>query len=255
MQNDTIQTQKRLRDTKEEIPGLQVSRKGANMTRVLLVDDDCLFLECLEHALNDESGDFRIAGKIAANIDALIMVDENRPDVVIVGMPVEEDRGIETIETLCKEYPEVKVVVLSASEDGNHLVRLVKAGISAYLLRTCSVRKLAEAILAVAGGNCVLTPSIAGKLMAILQEQNQHVKKQVVFSLSKREKEVLHYAAIGTSNKETARKCHIRENTVKTHFRNIMRKMHARNRAEAVALATSMRILPRISREEIQIYA
>lgn len=222
------------------------------MTRVLLMDDDHLFLECLEHTLSRESDDFRIVGKMTTNVDVVRRVGEIRPDVVVVGIHPEKDGGIEVIETLRQEYLDLKIIVLSASEDGNNLTRLIQAGISAYLLRTCSLRELSESILAVASGTYVLTPSMGGKLMSAFRRQNQFVQNQVIFSLSDREKEILQYAATGASNKDIAERCFISETTVKSHFRNILGKMDVRNRAGAVALATSTGILPKVSREEVK---
>lgn len=222
------------------------------MTRVLLMDDDYLFLECLEHTLNKDSNDFRVVGKITTNADVVKRVGEIRPDIAVVGIHTEKDHGIEAIETLREEYPDLKIIVLSNSEDGNNFTRLIQAGISAYLLRTCSLRELTESILAVASGTYVLTPSMGGKLMSAFRRQNHYVQNQAVFALSEREKEILQYAATGASNKDIAERCFISETTVKSHFRNILGKMDVRNRAGAVALATSTGILPKVSREEVK---
>ncbi len=228
----------------------KVVSRGVNMTKVLLMDDDHLFLQCLEYTLSKDYTDFRIVGKITANADIVRRVDELKPDVVVIGIRPEYDHAIEAIETLCEKYPSVKVIVLSVSEDGRNLSRMVQAGISAYLLRTCSIQELAESILAVASGTYLLTPSMAGKLMEALRQQSRNAKNQSIFSLSDREKEILQYAAMGASNKEIAGRCYISETTVKSHFRNILSKMDVRNRAGAVALATSSGILPKLKLAE-----
>lgn len=222
------------------------------MTRVLLMDDDQLFLECLEQTLGKDDSDFRIVGKISSNTDVVRRVGEIRPDIVVAGIHPQKDQGIETIETLREEYPDIKLIILSNSEDGNTFTRLIQAGISAFLLRNCSLKELSESIIAVASGTYVLTPSMGGKLMSAFRRQNHYVQNQVVFALSEREKEILQYAATGASNKDIAERCFISETTVKSHFRNILGKMDVRNRAGAVALATSTGILPKVSREEVK---
>ncbi|UCC16397.1 MAG: response regulator transcription factor [Dehalococcoidales bacterium] len=221
------------------------------MTRVLLVDDDYLFLECLEHTLSKDYDDFQIVGKLDFSTDIVNSVDELTPDVMIIGIRPNSDHGIEYIETIHGEFPKVKVIALSVSEDGNNLPRLINAGISAYLLRSCSIFELAESILSVVNGVQVLTPSMIGKLMEAFRRQSHNAQNQGIFSLSDREKEILKYVATGASNKEIAQSCYISETTVKTHLRNILSKMEVKNRAGAVSLATTMGILPKVSREEV----
>ncbi|OGN87925.1 MAG: hypothetical protein A2158_05555 [Chloroflexi bacterium RBG_13_46_14] len=221
------------------------------MTRVLLVDDDYLFLECLEHTLSKDYDDFRVVGKLDFNVDILNCVNTLKPDVMIIGIRPNNDRGIEYIEIIHEKYPEVKVIALDASEDGNNLPRLINAGISAYLLRSCSIFELADSILSVVSGVQVLTPSMIGKLMEAFRRQSHNAQNQGIFSLSDREKEILKWVATGASNKEIAQRCYISETTVKSHLRNILSKMEVKNRAGAVSLAATMGILPKISREEV----
>jgi DNA-binding NarL/FixJ family response regulator len=221
------------------------------MTRVLLIDDDHLFLELLEHTLSTEYDDFRIVEKLDVSADIISSVDELKPDVMIIGIRPYSDLGIELIETVHEKYPEIKVIALSVSEDGTNLPRLINAGISAYLLRSCSIYELADSILSVVSGVQVLTPSMIGKLMEAFRRQSNSAQNQSLFSLSDREKEILKYVATGASNKEIAKSCYISETTVKTHLRNILSKMEVKNRAGAVSLATTMGILPKISRDEV----
>lgn len=221
------------------------------MTRILLVDDDYLFLECLEHTLNKDYDDFEIVGKLNLSADIVDNVAEFKPAVIIIGIRPNNDHSIEYIETIHEEYPDVNVIALSLSEDGNNLPRLINAGISAYLLRSCSIFELVESITSVVGGVQILTPSMIGKLMEAFRRQSRNVPSQGIFSLSDREKEILKYVATGASNKEIAQRCYISETTVKSHLRNILSKMEVKNRAGAVSVATTMGIIPSISREEV----
>ena len=221
------------------------------MTRILLVDDDYLFLECLEYAIGEDYADFRIVGKLDLSADIVSSVDDLKPDVMIIGVRPNNDHSIEYIETVHEENPEVKIIALSVSEDGGTLLKLVNAGISAYLLRSCSITELVVSILSVVSGVQVLTRSMIGKLMEAFRRQSQNTQNQGIFSLSDREKEILRQVATGASNKEIAQRCYISETTVKSHLRNILSKMEVKNRAGAVSLATNMGILPRISREEV----
>ncbi|UCD09648.1 MAG: response regulator transcription factor [Dehalococcoidales bacterium] len=220
------------------------------MIKVLLVDDDHLFLELLENTLCKDYDDFRILGKLNLSADIVNGVNELKPDVMIIGIRKINDRSIEYIESIHEKYPAVKMIALSLLEDGTNLLRLINAGISAYLLKSCSILELIESVLSVASGIQVLTPSMTGKLMEEFRRQSHNARNQNLFSLSEREKEILMYVATGASNKEIAKCCHISETTVKSHLRNILSKMGVHNRAGAVSLATTVGILPKISREE-----
>ena len=222
------------------------------MTRILLVDDDHLFLELLEHTLRKDYKDFEIVGKFEFCTDIVDSIDELKPDVMIIGLRPNNDHGVELIKTIHEEYPEVKVIALSVSDDGTNLPQLINAGISAYLLRSCSILELVESIHSVVSGIQVLTPSMIGKLMEAFRRQAHNKHNQSLFSLSDREKEILKYVATGASNKEIAKSCHISETTVKAHLRNILSKMGVHNRAGAVSLATTMGILRQISPEDTQ---
>jgi len=219
------------------------------MIRVMLVqlaEDDYLLLECIENVLSNNFNDFWIVGKVVGGAGMLRMVDELKPEVVIAVIGAYDDSGVTATETLRERFPNIKVIVLSTSEDADTLSRLVQAGVSAYLLRKCSIKELAESIQAVASGNYVLTPAMTGKLMETFRQQSQKIQTPELFSLSEREKEILQFAAMGASNKEIAKRCKIKETTVKSHFRNILGKMEVRNRAGAVALAISEGLLPNI---------
>ena len=219
---------------------------------MLLVDDDYLFLECLERILSKDYDGFRIIGKLDLSADIVNNVEELRPDVMIIAIRPDNHHAIEYIDTIHEENPEVKIIALGVSEDANNLLRLVNAGISAYLLRSCSILEVVESILSVVSGVQVLTPAMTGMLMEAFRRQSHDMQNQGIFSLSDREKEILRYVATGASNKEIAQICHISETTVKSHLRNILSKMGVHNRAGAVSLAAALGILPKISREEAQ---
>jgi DNA-binding NarL/FixJ family response regulator len=212
-----------------------------NLIKLLLVDEDFLFLECIEKVLTNDFNDFQIVGKVAGIAGINRKVDELKPDVVITG--IGSDNDLDLIESLHEQCPQVKIIVVTSLKDINTLSRLVKSGVSAYLLRNCSIKELADSILTVISGTYVLTPAMVGKLMEAFRQQSKNIQKQEFFSLSDREKEILQLAATGASNKEIAGICYISETTVKSHFRNILGKMEVRNRAGAVALATSKGLL------------
>jgi len=239
-------------NTRDDITRPQTNQRRASMITVLLViltDDDYIFLECIDNVLSNNYSDFTVVGRVVGASEMMRRVHDLIPEVVIIGIDADEDWGVTATETLCEQFPNVKVIVLSTSEDADILSRLVQAGVSAYLLRKCSIKELAESIQAVASGTYVLTPSMAGKLMETFRQQSKKVQTEEIFSLSDREREILQLAATGASNREIARRCRIKETTVKSHFRNILGKMEVRNRAGAVALASSKGLLANVQME------
>jgi len=215
----------------------------------MFVEDDYLFLECMESVLSNNFNDFRVLGRVVGTAEMKRRVHELNPEVVMVVTGANDDSEVMATEMLCQQYPNIKVIVLSSSEDANTLSRFVQAGVCAYLLRKHTVRELAESIMEVASGTYVLTPSMAGKLMETFRQQSKKSQVDDLFSLSEREKEILQFAAAGASNKEIAKRCRIKETTVKSHFRNILGKMEVRNRAGAVALASSKGLLTNVQVE------
>ena len=159
-------------------------------------------------------------------------------DVLLAG-----DDGIEATARLHEKFPQVKVLILSVCDSRNDLVRAVGAGAVGYVLKGIELSELIDSIRLVAKGGAVFSPLMATRLTLELLGNTRSETGSEELRLSSREREVLQLAAQGATNKEIAQQCYISETTVKAHFRNILEKLHAKNRSSAVATAMTKGLL------------
>ena len=146
--------------------------------------------------------------------------------------------GVATTIALQQALPQAKVLILTVSDSDEDLFAAIKAGARGYLLKSTSLIELVDSIRRVAKGEAIVSPTMAGRLLDEFKDTSRE-KVRELSDLSPREKDVLQLVSQGSSNKEIATQFFISETTVKAHLRSILEKLHARNRAEAVALAAA----------------
>ena len=143
--------------------------------------------------------------------------------------------GLDAARRLRKEFPQVRLLMLTAFEDEPYILAALRAGVNGYLLKTASSEELVHAVRAVAGGETALSPAVTKKLM---QRASGGVPtEQTTEPLSEREVEVLRYAAKGMGNRQIAAELGISDRTVQGHLGNIYEKLHVSTRTEAVLFA------------------
>ncbi len=206
------------------------------MIRILVVDDHPMLRQGLVSALEDES-DFEVVGSAPSAEEALGLVAELHPDVVLLDLELPGMSGIEAIPQLIAAGPAVRVLVFTAYDTDERVLPAVRAGAQGYLLKGATAADLAHGIRAVAGGGSALEPQVAAKLVAAVGTPRP------VGQLTGREREVLQHIADGSSGKQIARALGISERTVKFHTASILNKLGAENRAQAVALAVQRGLL------------
>ncbi|MFZ4584906.1 MAG: response regulator [Acidimicrobiia bacterium] len=224
---------------------LQVVPDRREVVRVLIVDDHALFRRGLENVLSGEV-DIDIVGEAGDGIEAVKRVDELRPDVVLMDVRMPKATGIEAARQIHERFPEVKVIMLTVSDDEDDLFAAVRAGAAGYLLKEVSIEEVADAVRSVSRGHSLISPSMATKLLAEFNALSQRAEERVRSQaprLTDRELEVLKLVARGDSNKEIAGELFIAENTVKNHVRNILEKLHLHSRMEAVVYAMREKLL------------
>ena len=213
--------------------------------RVLIADDHALFRRGLNLVLESEDG-IEVVAEAEDGDDALAKAEEFAPDVVLMDVRMPRSSGIEATRKIREVVPTAKILMLTVSDEEDDLYDAIKAGANGYLLKEISIEEVADAIRAVVGGQSLISPSMASKL---LHEFNALVKraeeKQQYPSprLTDRELEVLKLVAQGMSNREIADELYISENTVKNHIRNILEKLHLHSRMEAVVYAVREKLL------------
>lgn len=209
-----------------------------SVIRLLLADDHVLFREGLVQLLREET-DFEVVGEAGNGEEALQKARELMPDVILmdVSMPIMD--GIETTHRIKEELPYVKIVMLSASDEDSDLFEAIKSGAQGYLLKTIESSELIAMLKGISDGEAPISRSTASRILGELSKQSQSSAKGEFpqDKLSPREQEVLRHLTVGETNKEIALSLGISENTVKNHLKNILEKLHLKNRVEAAAYA------------------
>jgi DNA-binding NarL/FixJ family response regulator len=213
--------------------------------RVLIADDHEVFRHGLEQALAGEP-DIDIVGIATDGLGAAEQAVALTPDVVLMDVRMPVLTGVEATTRIRSERPDVKVMILSGSDDEQDLFAAVRAGASGYLLKEVSIEDLADAVRAVHRGEGLVAPSMVAKLLQEFTAVSRRVAEKEhggVPKLTEREREVLRLVARGMSNKEIAAELVIAENTVKNHVRNILEKLHLRSRTEAAMYAVREKLV------------
>jgi DNA-binding NarL/FixJ family response regulator len=229
-------------------PGDREKRRRAEPIRVLIVDDHALFRRGLEMVLKEEA-DIEVVGEASDGTEAVARAAEALPDVVLMDIRMPRSSGIEACRSMKTASPSAKIVMLTISDEEEDLFDAIKAGASGYLLKDIPLDEVAESVRAVHGGQSLINPSMAAKLInefATLarREGEERAEEQVPApKLTDREMEVLRLVAKGSSNRDIARVLFISENTVKNHVRNILEKLQIHSRMEAVMVAVREKLI------------
>lgn len=210
------------------------------MISVLLVEDQALVRSGLR-ALLDKEADIRIVGEATDGEEAIRMVRELQPDLVLMDIKLPKVDGIEATRQIKAGNGEIEVLVLSAYEDDESVFQAIQAGASGYVLKDITPANLVRAIRAVRSGMSTVHPGITRKLLEriSLMSRARIPGAAPIHSdgLTAREVEILVGIANGASSRELAAKLFVSESTVKSHLRTIYRKINVRDRSQAVAYA------------------
>jgi DNA-binding NarL/FixJ family response regulator len=206
---------------------------GTDVTTIVLAEDHALVREGTRQILSGHA-DFSVIGEASRGEEAVRLVLELRPQVVLMDMRMPGINGIEATRQILAQAPETKVVIVSAHEDEDYVREALAAGAAGYILKTAPARELVEGVRAVAAGALVLSPSLSRRLT-----QSRSEPARASDRLSTRELAVLREIALGHPNKEIARDLGISLRTVEGHLHNIFEKLRVDSRTEAVVYAAN----------------
>ena len=212
---------------------------------VLLVDDVVEVRRLVRTALRFR-GDFQVVGEASDGAEAVQTASEVLPDIVLMDVRMPRRTGIEACAALHANVPSAKIIMLTISDEEADLYEALKAGAMGYLLKEISIEEVATAIRAVHGGQSLISPSMASKLItefASMSRRTDDRQPVPTPKLTDREMEVLKLVAKGLNNRDIAKQLFISENTVKNHIRNILEKLQLHSRMEAVVYAVREKLL------------
>ena len=212
--------------------------------RVLVVDDHDLFRRGLIEVLEEEP-DMDVIGEARNGEEAVEMAGTLNPDLVFMDLNMPSTNGIEATAYITQNWPEMKVLVLTVSEETGDLYHALSVGARGYVLKISSPEEILDALRQVHQGWVVVSPAMAPRFLSDLGQRVSNAreergpgstdKKDVVLTF--REQEILRLVARGLTNDGIAGELVVSENTVKTHIKNILAKLHMKNRGEAANYA------------------
>ena len=201
--------------------------------RVGLVDDHAIERQGLR-ALIDAQPDMEVVAEACDGVEALAFMDSAAPDVVVTESNMPRMNGVELIGRLQRRHPHVKVIVLTRQERSDSMLRVVQAGVSAYLPKTVSSCDLVAAVRTVCDGGRVLDPHALDAVLRDYAQRCQEAEGHGPSELTAREREVLTLVAEGNSNQEIADLLRLSRKTVEVHRRNLMLKLGIHRAADLV---------------------
>jgi len=204
------------------------------LVRVLIVDDHWIVRKGLRSILEHDPR-FEIVGEASTGSEALMKIRETRPDVTLLDIKLPDMSGVEVCQEVERERLDVSIVILTAFLDWRLIQNCIHAGAKGYLLKDTNQLNLKEKLISAAKGESVADPRVVNLLVRHVHNGSCRAEDM---SLSAREMKILRFMSQGLSNKEIGEKMFLSQSSVKQHVSNIMYKLGAKNRVEAIMIAT-----------------
>lgn len=216
-----------------------MAENGTHKTRIVIADDHAILRESLSLLLSTQI-DFQVEGSAANGQEALRMVQQHHPDVLVLDLFMPDFDGFEVLRTLDRNGSQVATVVLTASEAETDYAQVVRLGARGLVMKGDGPRSLFDAIRTVAAGELAFSDDLARQVVSSLANDTrvaQGVPQASLHRLSDRERQIAYSVARGMKNRDIASQLSISENTVKRHLQSIFGKTGARDRLELAVLA------------------
>ena len=204
-----------------------------NSTRIIIADDHPMFREGVVHSLESEP-DIEIIGQASSGEEAFEILRETLPDVILLDIAMPGEGGIATTKRIAANYPVIKIIMLTGSENDDDLMKALKAGASGYVVKGIAAKELVNAVRAVAGGGTYISPAMADSLLRDIQKPQS---TDPLSELSEREHQILELVAKGMTNRDIGDQLHLTEKTIKHYMTNILEKLHVTSRVQAALIA------------------
>lgn len=209
--------------------------------KIILIDDHTLFRSGIKALLSRQS-DFDVIGEAADGFTGIKLVEQMRPDIVLLDLDMPVMNGRETLAQILSSNPQQTVVMLTVSEDNDDLTECMRIGARGFLLKNINADFLLDSIRKAVDGDNVFSPEMTTRLVQSLISPSAPRTDQALSTLTPRELEILGYLAAGHSNKVIARHLDLAESTVKVHVQNLLRKLDLSSRVQAAVYAVQHKV-------------
>ena len=209
--------------------------------KIILIDDHTLFRSGIKALLSRQS-DFDVIGEAADGFTGIKLVEQMRPDIVLLDLDMPVMNGRETLAQILSSNPQQTVVMLTVSEDNDDLTECMRIGARGFLLKNINADFLLDSIRKAVDGDNVFSPEMTPRLVQSLISPASPRADHLLSTLTPREMEILGYLAAGHSNKVIARHLELAESTIKVHVQNILRKLNLSSRVQAAVYAVQHKV-------------
>lgn len=206
--------------------------ENSKRIRVLVADDHPLFRDGVVNSLMAEP-DIEIVGEASTTQETLQRAEELMPDLVILDISMPGGDGITAARAISKRFPVIRILILTASNNEDELMRAIKSGVRGFILKGVSSQTLVHVVRTVAAGGTYISPELAGHVLIEMTKPNQ---PDPYDDLTAREREILSLLALAKTNREIADSLHLSEKTIKHYVTNILQKLQVRSRVQAALL-------------------
>lgn len=210
--------------------------------RLMLAEDQELIRSSLKIVLDIEP-DIEVIGTAENGKQAIELCEKNQPDIILMDINMPVINGIDATKKIKKQFPSIKIIILTTFEDMDYVVEALQAGAEGYLLKAIDTKDLAAGIRVVVNGGSLITQDVAKLLFSDYIQKTSEAKIEYTYLLSKREVEVLQCLADGLSNQLIAEKLFLSIGTVKNYISNLYSKLNVANRIEAILKAQQEKLL------------
>jgi two-component system, NarL family, response regulator NreC len=211
-------------------------------TTIVLADDHSIVRQALKTLLNDL--DFDVVGEASDGLEAINLVNQLKPDILMVDLMMGSMNGLEVTRRVTRECPKTGVVVLSMYKDESYVIEALRAGAKAYVVKESTTEDLLRAIHETVAGKHYLGSSISERAIQSYADKAVSDSKEPYDTLSVREKEVMRMVAEGMTSRAIGQSLFVSSRTIETHRANIMRKLGLNSRADLIRFAQRRGILP-----------
>lgn len=212
--------------------------------RVLLADDHALFREGLAGIIGAQP-DMQVVGEASDGLEALVKAQELKPDLILMDVQMPGMDGLEATRQIKQVLPETVIVMLTIRDEDEKLFEALQNGAQGYMLKEIRSQDLLAMLRGAARGEAAISPALAGRVLTEFRRLSRlgAFESEEDYALTEREQQVLMKVSEGATDKEIAAILNVSLNTVKTHIRNILSKLHVRTRRDAARTAQNKGML------------